>query len=160
MLCLPPDHWIIVPDTNVYIHGRMFHEVEWHREMNVKQATLVMPLVVLDELDRIKDRDSDFGRYAGVVLRALDNVTSGKDWLAPIRMRARVTLQLVNEPLGHVRRKGNDDEIVRQAGYFAQLNEGRLVLLTRDRGMRVRTQASGLIGKYLPDNLVRTGKTL
>lgn len=72
MLAQSTDHWIIVPDTNVYVHGELFHEVEWHREIGVRGATIVMPLVVLDELDKIKDRDLEFGKRARSVLRALD----------------------------------------------------------------------------------------
>lgn len=155
VLTLPSDHWIIVPDTNVYIHGKLFHEVEWHKEISVRRASLVMPLVVLDELDQIKDHDLQFGKRARSVLRALDTLTSGKDWLSPIQLRQNVWLQLLDEPWGHQRQHGQDDEIVRQARYFAQLNENRLVLLTRDRGMRLRAQASGLIGKTLPERLER-----
>lgn len=155
LLALPLDQWIVVLDTNVYIHGKLFHEVEWNREIDVRRASLVMPLVVLDELDRIKDQDLKFGRRAQSVLRALDTSTSGKDWLTPIPLRQNVWLQLLDEPSGHQRQQGQDDEIVRQARYFAQLNENRLVLLTRDRGMRLRAQAAGLISKTLPERLER-----
>jgi predicted ribonuclease YlaK len=72
-----------------------------------------------------------------------------------MQLRQNVWLQLMDEPSGHQRQPGQDDEIVRQAEYFAQLNEGRLMLLTRDRGMRVRAQAAGLISKALPRHLER-----
>jgi predicted ribonuclease YlaK len=155
LLALPSDQWIVVLDTNVYIHGKLFHEVPWNREIGAHRASLVMSLVVLDELDRIKDRDSTFGRRAQSVLRALDAFTDGEDWLTPIQLRQNVWLQLLDEPSGHLRQQGQDDEIVRQARYFAQLNENRLVLLTRDRGMRLRAQASGLTSKTLPVHLER-----
>ncbi|MGX7676781.1 PIN domain-containing protein [Plantactinospora sp. DSM 117369] len=155
ILTLPANHWIVVPDTNVYVHGKLFHEVEWHREIDARRASVVMPLVVLDELDRIKDRDPEFGRRARSVLRALDRITQGKNWLAPIPLRQNVWLQLVDEPPGHQRQQGQDDEIVRQSNYFAQLNESRLILLTRDRGMRLRAQAAGLHGQTLPEHLER-----
>lgn len=89
------------------------------------------------------------------MLKAIDRLARGRDWLSPIQLRDRVWLQLVDEPLGHERRRGNDDEIVRQAVYFSQLNEGRLILLTRDRGMLVRAQTSGLTSMFLPEHLVR-----
>lgn len=159
LLTLPTNHWIVVPDTNVYVHGKLFHEVEWHREISARRASLVMPLVVLDELDRIKDRDPEFGRRARSVLRALDRITQDKDWLTPIPLRHNVWLQLVDEPPGHQRQQGQDDEIVRQSNYFAQLNDGRLMLLTRDRGMRLRAQAAGLNSQTLPEHLERIRAT-
>jgi predicted ribonuclease YlaK len=151
----------MVPDTNVHIHGRLVHEVEWPRELSAdpriaaKRVTIVLPLVILDELDRVKDEDQTFSRRAQSVLKAIDRLARGRDWLSPIQLRDRVWLQLVDEPLGHERRRGNDDEIVRQAVYFSQLNEGRLILLTRDRGMLVRAQTSGLTSMFLPEHLVR-----
>lgn len=156
LLCLAPDHWLIVLDTNVYIHGYLFHEVEWRREIDVRRVTMAVPLVVLDELDRIKDRGGEFGTRAGRVLRALERVAKDGDWLNPIQLKREVWLQLVDEPLGHERRPGQDDEIVRQAVYFSQLNENRLILLTLDRGMRLRAQASGLTSRSLPEHLKRS----
>lgn len=159
LLSLPPDQWILVSDTNVYVHGKLFNEVEWHKELGVPRASLVMPLVVLDELDQIKDRDLKFGKRAGSVLRTLDTFTRNRDWLSPIQLRHNVWLQLLDEPPGHQRQQGQDDEIVRQCRYFGQLNENRLVLLTRDRGMRLRAQASGLTSKTLPEHLERIRPT-
>jgi predicted ribonuclease YlaK len=155
MLAFPSDHWTVVLDTNVFIHGKMFHEIDWHKEIDVGRVTVVMPLVVLDELDRIKDRDSQYGGRAFSVLRALDRLTGAKAWLSPIHLRSKVWIQLLNEPPGHQRLPIPDDEIVRQARYFAQLNENRLVLVTRDRGMRLRAQASGLMSQTLPERLER-----
>jgi predicted ribonuclease YlaK len=155
LVSFPEDQHILIPDTNVYIHGRLFHEVDWHREIGARRATLLMPLVVLDELDRVKDRDLTYGKRAGAVLRALDKLFKDSEWLAPKILRQGVSLQMVDEPLGHTRQLGQDDEIVRQASYFSQLNKNRLTVLTRDRGMRLRAQASGLIGKSLPVHLER-----
>jgi hypothetical protein len=155
LLALPPDHWLVVLDTNVYIHGKLFHEVEWQREIDVRRVSVVMPLVILDELDKVKDRDPEFGRRAQSVLKALDQITQGKEWLAPIPLRHNIWLQLLDEPAGHQRQQGQDDEIVRQAGYFAQLNDNRLVLFTRDRGMRLRAQAGNLNSRTLPTSLER-----
>lgn len=155
LLALPPDHWIVIPDTNVLIHGKLFHEVEWNREIGVRCVLLTVPLVILDELDRTKDRDLQYGRRARSVLLALDTTTKDKDWLSPIPLRQNVALQLLDEPFGHQRQESQDDEIVRQARYFAQINENRLILVTRDRGMRLRAQAYGLTSKNLPDHLER-----
>jgi rRNA-processing protein FCF1 len=154
LLALPLGHWIVVPDTNVYIHGQLFHEVEWHREIGARYAVLAMPLVVLDELDRIKDRDHQYSKRARSVLRALDGLT-GDNWLKPIRLRQSVSLQLLDEPSGHRRQPSQDDEIVRQAAYFAHVNENRLTIVTRDRGMRLRAHASGLTVMALPAHLER-----
>jgi hypothetical protein len=147
--------WLLVFDTHVLIHGRLFDQVEWHRAFDVPRVTIVVTLVVLDELDKIKDRDPNYGRRAKSVLRALDKVTAGKKMLDPVTLRTRVTLQLLGEPRGHWRQQSQDDEIIRQAEYFARLNEGRLLVLTRDRGMLLRAQAAELESRLLPAELER-----
>ncbi len=154
-LSLAKDGWLLVLDTNTLIHGRLFDQVEWHRAIDVPRATIVVTLVVLDELDRIKDRDPNHGRRARSVLRALDKVTAGKKMLDPVTLRPKVTLQLLGEPRGHWRQQSQDDEIIRQAEYFARLNEGRLLILTRDRGMMLRAQAAELESRLLPAELER-----
>jgi predicted ribonuclease YlaK len=115
----------------------------------------LMPLVVLDELDKVKDRDLTYGKRARSVLKALDGLFGDSEWLSPKPLRQGVTLQMVDEPFAHVRQASQDDEIVRQAVYFAQLNGNRLSVLTRDRGMRLRAQAYGLVSKSLPAHLER-----
>jgi hypothetical protein len=155
LLTSPPDGSIIVLDTNVYVHGRLVHEVDWHSEFGLPRVTVVVPLVVLDELDRIKDRDLEYGKRAASVLRAWDRLFIDDKWLVPKELRPRVTLQMVDEPPGHTRQAGQDDEIVRQAAYFAQINENRLMIVTRDRGMRLRARAHGLASRALPSHLER-----
>ena len=158
LLAFPPDHWAVVLDTNVYIHGKLFHEVEWQRQTNSRRATIVLPLVILDELDQIKDRDPEFGRRAQSTLRALDKLTQGKQWSDHLQLRQNVWLQLLDEPQGHHRQQGQDDEIVRQSAYISQVNDSRMLLITRDRGMRLRTQSAGLKSQELPKDLERIRK--
>lgn len=154
-LSLQEDSWLVVCDTNVHIHGKLCEQVEWHRAIGVSDVCLVVPLIVIDELDKIKDDDRNYRDRAKSVLRMFDRLTRDRGALDPIQLRRHVTLQILNEPRGHIRQQRQDDEIVRQAEYFARLNGGRLVIVTRDRGMRVRAQAAGLTSKILPEELLR-----
>lgn len=146
------DEGLVLVDTNVYAHGQPFEQVRWQSLVKSKVARLVMPLIVVDELDKLKDKGSDSAR---AVLRTLDTVISDAAFLAPIRIRPGVTLQIANEPPGHIRLERADDEIVRQAFYFSLVTECPVTVITRDRGMRIRALASEVDARMLPPDLER-----
>lgn len=41
-------------DTNVFIHYEFFKNVDWAEELGAREVTLVIPPVVLEELDKRK----------------------------------------------------------------------------------------------------------
>ncbi|WP_082368837.1 PIN domain-containing protein [Arthrobacter sp. ERGS1:01] len=146
------DERLLVCDTNVFIHGRPFHQLLWNEQFEEKKVCLTIPLTIVDELDSLKDRGV---RAAGGVLKDLDGFLSSDSALERVTLRANVTLQIVDEPVGHQRLSSNDDEIVRQMNFFASLCDSRVTLVTRDRGMRVRAHAAGLDARYLPPDYER-----
>ncbi|MFJ6537457.1 PIN domain-containing protein [Paenarthrobacter sp. NPDC091711] len=146
------DERFLVCDTNVLVHGKPFHELPWNDHFEEKRVCIVLPLIVIDELDALKDRGV---RPAGGVLKDLDRLLPRLSALDRIEVRRNVSLQVVDEPPGHERLRSNDDEIVHQMTYFAALCDEKLTLVTRDRGMRVRAQAAGLDARYLPDGYER-----
>lgn len=143
----------VVPDTNVLVHGRIFSDVDWPRMVGAKTVTLLLPLAVLDELDDLKNRGIG---GAGPVLKKIDHLVVAERALTRMPVRSNVQLQLVDEPLGHRRLRNTDDEIVRQSLYFASLCAGHLLIVTRDRGMRVRAEAAGVPVMMLPEEFARS----
>lgn len=147
LLASSPGERFLLCDTNVLIHGKPFHQLQWDEQFTEKRICILVPLVVIDELDSLKDRGV---RPAGGVLKDLDRFLSETSALSRVGVRRAVSLQVVDEPTGHERLRSNDDEIVHQMSYFASLSESPLTLMTRDRGMRVRAQSAGLEARYLP----------
>lgn len=142
---------LVLLDTNVYLHGQPFENVRWNHYTKSKNVRLLMPLIIVDELDKQKERYQS----ARSVLRALDALFGGSTSLAALPVRDGVTLQVVDEPAGHIRLGRADDEIVRQAAYFSAVAESKVTILTRDRGMRIRALASGIDARMLPTELDR-----
>ncbi|MFF1254490.1 PIN domain-containing protein [Pseudarthrobacter sp. NPDC058329] len=136
---------LVLCDTNVFIHGMMFDQLPWSTHFAESDVCLIFPLVIIDELDSLKDRGNLPGRTAGRVLRKIDMLLDQHDAFARMQRKgATVSVQLVDEPFGYARFPGNDDEIVRQAGYFASMSGNKLTLVSRDRGMRIRAAAAGV----------------
>ncbi|WP_304454763.1 PIN domain-containing protein [Nocardiopsis sp. YSL2] len=144
---------LILLDTNVLVHGKPFEMVDWQELTNSKSACLLFPLVVIDELDKLKDTKQHKAR---VPLSSLDHLTSNIDAFQRIKARNRVDIQITNEPLEHTRLLRVDDEIVRQASYFQAATGNTVKIITRDRGMKFRAAASGLSAEILPRELERS----
>ena len=143
---------LVLLDTNVLVHGIQFQDILWHSEFKRTAVALVLPLVIIDELDKLKDKGI---RAAGGVLKALDGLLDSAEGLEPIRVRDGVHLQIVDEPYLHRRLDRADDEIARQANYFQSFREDPVIVVTRDRGMRVRCKARRVDAAILPSHLER-----
>lgn len=143
---------MIVLDTNVFVHGLPFQQVRWNEQFSERRVRILLPLVVIDELDNLKNRGN---HEAGGVLRDLDGLLPANAALSIVRLRDNVTLQLVDEPRGHARLTNLDDEIVQQSSYFSSVAGAPVTVVTQDRGMRVRAEAAGLPVLMLPNELKR-----
>ncbi|MGH8542994.1 MAG: PIN domain-containing protein [Gammaproteobacteria bacterium] len=153
VLQCPESDLLVVLDTNVLVHGQPFEMVNWHVELNVKSVMLILPVIIIDELDSVKDNGQ---RKARAPLYSLDRLLPPKRALKRSRVRDNVTLQVVDEPSDHERNARADDEIVRQVAYLGMLADRELLLLTRDRGMRVRAETAGIQVRMLPEKLERS----
>ncbi len=152
ILTVAADERLFLIDTNALIHGSLFTQVRWSEHVSEKQVRLIMPLIVLDELDGQKNKGN---HEAGGVLRELDKLLPAGEALSLTRVRDNVTLQIVDEPTAHERIGNADDEIVHQAGYFASHCSNRITIVTMDRAMRVRAEAARIPVLMLPAELRR-----
>jgi hypothetical protein len=150
----------VVPDTSFFIeHPDKLKDVDFGPMLNIWQAliTVLVPIVVVDELDRLKKSKDQHERWrAGYTLAVLDRVCEGSTGRGQLRAAEPVTpppgekghspidIELVFDPPGHVRLPINDDEIVDRA-LAAQALAGRnLTLLTYDTGQSTRGRLAGL----------------
>lgn len=151
---------IVVADSSVYIqHESLLLDWDFRSLCGVREEPihLLFPMVVLDELDNLKQSKDRTQRWrAGYTLAVLErHLTSGVGW-ASIKEAdyssldsggipsGRVTVEVLYDPPGHSRLPINDDEIVDRA-VTVQLITGRAVqLLTYDTGQAMRARAAGL----------------
>ncbi|MEV4516183.1 PIN domain-containing protein [Dactylosporangium sp. NPDC049525] len=144
---------ILVLDTNTLMHYQRFDQVKWREEFGVKAVRLLLPLVVLDEVDAKTYASSpQLARRAESVLRALDSLIEAAT-LGAASIRPGVTLEVLTDPDGHRRTTDKDDEILRRAEFVEQVVERRVTVVSADRGMRVRGIGRGLRVRPLPEAL-------
>ncbi|TDD28373.1 hypothetical protein E1218_07595 [Kribbella turkmenica] len=118
---------------------------------------LVLPIVVIDELDSLKRSGKPHKRWrAGYTLAVIDRVLGGgglegrlheadrsprEDGESP---RGAVTIELVLDPPGHSRLPINDDEIIDRAQAIQTLAGRNIKFITFDTSQSMRARTAGL----------------
>jgi len=152
---------LVVADSSVYIqHESMLLDWDFRSLCGVREERihLLFPMVVIDELDNLKQSKEKTRRWrAGYTLAVLErHLTSGlgsavikeADFSAAVESggipSGHVSVEILYDPPGHTRLPINDDEIIDRA-LNVQLIAGRPVrLLTYDTGQAMRGRAAGL----------------
>jgi rRNA-processing protein FCF1 len=144
----------LVPDTSMFIQHPDRLE-NWDLadvigELNGHQHLLI-PMAVVDELDRLKETNNQHVRWrARYSLAVLDRVLKdptkaavlrAADWNRDIDM---ISVEIVFDAPGHVRLPEVDDEIVDQVVMLDCLAGPRVRLLTYDTGLSTRARATGV----------------
>ena len=154
---------LVVLDTGFYIkHPKKLEEADIVTAADLGGTqTVLVPIVVVDELDNLKQASKQHVRWrAGYSVAVLDRVFKPTSQERPVgHLRSddmsttsdgllaglgQVTMELLFDPPGHVRLPINDNEIVDRA-VAVQAAAGRPVtLLTYDTGMSTRGRNAGL----------------
>ncbi|WP_405144386.1 PIN domain-containing protein [Sphaerisporangium sp. NBC_01403] len=149
----------VVVDTSVYCHHpQRLDEADLAADLGIGEEPLhiVIPMVVIDELDRLKDRgNGDAKVNARKTLKVLDQVLSdpgdigrireaGPSVLDPGIKRGVITVELLPDPPSHIRLPRSDDEIVDQALALEGLADRRVRVVTYDTGQSTRARLAGL----------------
>ena len=157
---------IVVPDTGLLLNHRLngdvapIDSIDWRslvRALEMEEVRVVIPILVVDELEGIKDkRRDDLGRQAR---RAVNQLF---DWFhqspsEPHTIRERdpdgggVYIELLPDPRGHLRLPRNDDELVDRAAAIHEIQSAPVHLIAYDSGAVLRANLAGLRGIRLRD---------
>jgi predicted ribonuclease YlaK len=117
-----------------------------------KPVVVIVPVVVLDELDGLKQRGGDAHRKwrASYTLAVLDDVFSGSGVQGLLRhaaadgTRGAVRMDILFDPPRHKRLPINDDEIIDRALAAQGLAGTPVTLLTFDTSQAARARNAGL----------------
>jgi hypothetical protein len=155
------DH-VVVADTCIYLHHlEHFQDIDWHQaaaletDLNVR---FVVPMMVVDELDRLKDRGQGPAktRARHAVQRLTEMFAVGDiDKHRPLKRHPDtdtwVTIEILADPRGrHQRLPVADDEIVERLVALRDLTNKPVTIVTFDAGMSFRTRQAGLRSQLLP----------
>ncbi|MFE2407070.1 PIN domain-containing protein [Kitasatospora sp. NPDC059408] len=150
----------IVFDTGVFInHPEKLEAIDFRELTDVYDSTinLGIPMVVIDELDNLKQGKSDVRWRAGYSLAVIDRLfSSGRPTFAVLHEadlsetvsgglpQPKVTVELLFDPPGHARLPIADDEIVDRVVALQALAGDAVTLFTYDTGQSTRARNAGL----------------
>lgn len=145
---------IAVPDTNALLHYRLFDEIAWPEILGRRPVKLVVPIAVVDELDRKKAH-----RNAALAQRARAVIKHLRDWNGR-QVREDVELAIIDSvELGVGRRSvaslDVDLEILDACEALGAYAPGPVRLVSGDYGMELRAGARQIEVAPLPDGLLQ-----
>lgn len=147
----------VVADSSFYIQNpHKLAVVDLHKVLDIgasRNIRLLFPIVVVDELDGLKEMSKERPRWrAGHTLGLLDGTLNGSlsgvlhqaRFGEPEDTRGQVSLEIVLDPPGHTRLPIADDEIIDRAVAIQSLAGRPVRLLTCDTGQHTRGCAASL----------------
>lgn len=154
----------VVYDTNMLNHWQQPDQIKWRDVFRaagerVPLTRLVVPLRVVDELDRQKYGEGDLARKAATAIRFLERVLNGVAPGEQVQLRDGVVLEIwVNTDSRDV---DADLAILHCAADLDGLHPGAGVrVLTDDVGMRLRAQQMNLKVMTLPASHRKPGTAI
>ncbi|MEV8092506.1 PIN domain-containing protein [Streptomyces nigra] len=148
---------LVVADSSFYCHNpQCLRDADLHDVLGLRPTTrirLLFPIVVVDELDGLKEAGKQQARWrAPHTLGLLDEVLRGGTfgvWRPETSFdsgepRGRVAMEIVLDQPGHVRLPIADDEIIDRAVTIQALAGREVRLLTCDTGQHTRGCTAGL----------------
>ncbi|WP_328940562.1 PIN domain-containing protein [Streptomyces sp. NBC_00250] len=145
----PESTSVLVLDTGLFIkHPTKFEETDFAALAGTERdIRIVVPMVVVEELDRLKESGNQQVRWrAGYSLAVLDRLLEER---APL---PTATVEILMDNPGHARLSEADDEIVDRALTVRTMAAGPVRLITYDTSMAMRAKFA-----TLPVLKLRTG---
>ncbi|MFF4349999.1 PIN domain-containing protein [Streptomyces sp. NPDC001530] len=154
----------VVYDTNMLNHWQQPGDIRWRdlfkaQDEKVPLTRLVVPLRVIDELDKQKYGQGDLARKAATAIRYLERVLKDSQPGEPVKLREGATLEVWVDTDD---RGGDADlSILRCAADLDNLHpDTGARVLTDDVGMRLRAHQLGLKVVRLPEAHRKKGTAL
>lgn len=140
-------------DTNVLLHDPT-------SLVAFEENEVIIPLVVIEELDTFKDKENETGRNARQVARTLDSyrelgsLNHGID--LPNGGRLRVELNCTSNIPAHLDAHKADNRIIGVAlGLAEQNKDQKVILVSKDINMRIKGDSLGVTSQdYQKDHMV------
>jgi len=151
---------IYVLDTNVLLHDP-------RSLFSFEDKEVVIPLVVLDELDKKKDGGHDeVARHARMVIRSLDEMRAignlHQGVKTPANGTIRVEINHKDHVPGHLDASRADNRIISVIlGIKSENPDAKVVLVTKDINLRVKCDALDIIADdYFSDSVAESADSI
>jgi len=134
---------VFVLDTNVLLHDPQ-------SIFSFQEHDLVIPIVVIEEIDTFKKDQTEVGRNARTVSRKLDSLRKKGSLSKGVELDGGGTLTVdvsnhsLNDTFAHVNQNPADNLILACAKSLLDKRRENVVLVSKDTNMRIKADALGL----------------
>ena len=134
---------IFVIDTSVLLYDKNCIE-------KLHGNNIIIPLIVLEEIDKFKTREGILGENARYINRFLDDIRIHNNlhdgvYLEDLKMTLKVEMNTKWEGLENLEKKDNDNVIIACCNFVSnQYESQKVILITKDINLRVKCDAVGL----------------
>jgi PhoH-like ATPase len=142
-----------VLDTNVLVHDPSCIE-------KFEDNVVIIPFPVLEEIDKLKSKDSSVGKSAREVNRTLDSLrekgklTEGITLNSGGKLRVVVFKEFSISQAGHLTRKAKDNDILMYTIELRKREKEPVYLVTKDINLRIKADVLGIPSQdYLADKV-------
>ena len=164
--------WFVVADSSFYLNSDApLADADLHKALSLHTSEdihLMFPIVVVDELDKLKESGKLHSRWRaghtlGLLDQLLDTGTTGTlrrrslplppmpgDPAVRSEVLGMITVEIVLDPPGHTRLPLADDEIIDRTVAIQRIAHRDVRLLTCDTGQATRGRLAGLKVTKLP----------
>lgn len=141
---------IAILDTNVLLHHQLPDSVAWREVVGQESVRLVIPLRVIEELDKKKYSTSDKLRARARERLPKLYAMVGSDGAPKSLKDGHGTIEVFIEPGPRRRPADADTEILETAHDLRRLSGQRVTIVTGDTAMRLRAEAEGIATVEMP----------
>ena len=132
----------VVLDSNIYLHYQSFEEIPWSKELGCEEVIIVIPAIVLEEIDKKKDEEKGKiqKRAKKVASRLGEILVDGKDGKYPVQFIESANFTEEEKKRYHLDK--NDNQIlfdVTRSGIDIQ----DVIIVSSDNPMLIRAKNCG-----------------
>lgn len=141
---------VFVLDTSVLVY-------DYNALRSFKDCEIVLPITILEELDKLKKMSNEAGRNARVVIRDLDRLIENADLSKGLKLPNNVLFK-IDSSAEKLNADYGDNKILECAKKIQTSNKTKdVILLSRDINLRVRAKSMGLSAQgYEREELAET----
>lgn len=143
-------------DTNCLMHYQRLDRITWREILCVEPIRLVLPILVIDELDNKKYTGSDkMAARANSAIKALHDYSNGLRPGCYAELPDGSTIEVWLDEPGHKRKLNPDEELLSRGILLQRVLEVPVTIVSGDLGMRLRAEAHGLEHTQMPDKYAK-----
>lgn len=140
--------------NNIYVLDTSVLIANPYAIRDFKDCKIIIPITILEELDKLKKQSSEVGRNARLAIKYLDELTNQGDITAGINLQGSIVQIVICEELDS--NSYGDNNILKVARQVKETSGNDVVLISNDINLRVRAKAAGLLAEGYEDSKTNT----